>query len=129
MVGRKSKPMAIKILEGERKCRINLDEPKFAPSSSIPPEWLEGYAQEHWDELAPMLQKSGVLTEGDRMNLAILCVLYAQLRFDPLDYKAMDRYLKFSTEFGMTPSSRTRIKATPEKPKDELESFLERKAE
>jgi predicted translin family RNA/ssDNA-binding protein len=35
--------------------------------------------------------------------------------------KARDRYLRLLTEFGLTRSSRSRIKAPTEKPRDELD--------
>lgn len=127
MRGRNSKPTALKILEGAQPCRINFDEPKYEPASTDPPDWLDGLALEHWAELAPILARSGVLTIADRAGLAALCDDYQRWRTDPEDFKARDRYRRMLIEFGLTPSSRTRLKAPPEKPQDDLGDFLGQK--
>jgi phage terminase small subunit len=126
--GRKPKPTALKILEGEKPCRINVDEPAFPAGSVVAPAWLEGLALEHWHELAPMLAEQRVLTVADRPCLALMCCEYRRWREDPREDKAKDRYIRLSLEFGLTPSSRSRIKAPPEKPKDDLAEFLGKKA-
>lgn len=125
--GPKPKPTALKILEGAQKCRINFDEPQYAPGSIEPPDWLAGLALDHWRELAPVLGAGRVLSAADRTALALLCVLYQRWRTDPDDRKATDQYVRLCLEFGMTPASRSRIKAPPEKPKDDLGEFLEGK--
>jgi phage terminase small subunit len=127
--GPKPKPTALKILEGAQPCRINFDEPRFGEGNAEAPVWLDGLAREHWDELAPLLARSRVLSDGDRTSLALLCVLYQRWRDNSFDNQAQDRYLRLSLEFGLTPASRSRIKARPEKPKDDLEDFLEKKAQ
>jgi hypothetical protein len=45
-------------------------------------------------------------------------------RPDPDDTRARESYRRFLVEFGLTPSSRSRIKTTGEKPRDALEEFL-----
>lgn len=127
MRGRKPKPTALKILDGTRADRINRDEPVLPAGGLEPPSWLndvEGHGRDHWDELAPLLSKAGLLTEGDRPALALLCRAYARLRLDPLDDRANDLYRRMLIEFGLTPSARSRIKGTGEKPKDALAEFL-----
>jgi phage terminase small subunit len=127
MRGRKPKPTALKILEGCRKDAINHQEPPYVPASTEPPGWLRGLAREHWDELAPLLGRLRVLGETDRPGLALLCHEYGRWRDDDTN-ASKDRYVRLLIEYGMTPSSRGRIKAAPEKPKDELQNFLEKKA-
>ncbi len=126
MRGRKPKPMALKILEGERHQRINFNEPVLPTSNLDPPTWLRAEAVEHWRELAPMLSKAGLLSEGDRHGLAMMCDDYRKIVADPdvENSKARDRYRRMLTEFGLTPSSRSRIRSTVERPKDALEEFL-----
>lgn len=127
MRGRKPKPTALKILDGTRDDRINHDEPTLPAGDVEPPDSVDdelGYGVEHWNELAPMLSKAGLLTEGDRPALALLCRAYARLRLDPMDDKANELYRRMLVEFGLTPSSRSRIKASAEKPKDALAEFL-----
>lgn len=123
--GRKPKPTSLKLLEGSRDDRINHAEPKFQPGSDAAPEWLTGLALDHWNELAPLLASSRVLSAGDRTNLALLCQLYQRWRTDFDDWKAQDRYIRLSVEFGLTPSARSRIKASPEKPADEVADLNE----
>ena len=125
--GPKPKPTAIKLLENCRADRVNGDEPSFRPGSDAPPDWLDGLALEHWRELTPILSEGRILSAADRSNLVLLCELYKQWRDDPTDLKVIDRYIRLSLEFGMTPSSRSRIKVSPEKPADEaarLDAFL-----
>jgi phage terminase small subunit len=123
--GPKPKPTALKVLEGVHPFRINGDEPPFPPGSAAAPDWLAGLAREQWDELAPLLAESRVLTVGDRSNLALLCLLYQRWREDPADLKAINQYVRLSLEFGLTPSSRSRLKAAPERPKDEVQALDE----
>ncbi|CEF48235.1 unnamed protein product [uncultured bacterium] len=96
----------------------------MAPGSLAPPSWLRGRARSHWKELAPILSRAGLLTEGDRAGLAMLCDEFRKVQLDPDDGKACDRYRRMLIEFGLTPSSRSRLKSTAEKPKDRLEEFL-----
>jgi phage terminase small subunit len=124
MRGRKPKPTNLKILEGCRRDRINPGEPAIAPGSVEAPGWLEGLARDHWDELAPILAGARVLSIADRAGLAVLCDDYRRLRSDPDDWKARDRYRRMLIEFGLTPSSRSRLKVPAEGPADELEEFL-----
>ena len=144
MRGRKPKPSALKLLEGTRADRINDREPVMPPAASIePPAWLDSYGRLHWDELAAILSKAGLLTAGDAAALAQLCDDFSTIRKSiegpPADItgdydairaylanadKARDRYRRMLIEFGLTPSSRSRIKSTVEKPRDALEEFL-----
>ncbi len=126
MRGPKPKPTALKILEGDQPCRINRNEPSLPFGCADTPPWLTDLAREHWNEIAPMLAKARVLTDGDRANLALMCESYAEWREDIRGaWKAKDLYRRLSCEFGLTPSSRSRIKVPSERPKDELEAFLE----
>ncbi len=130
MRGRKPKPTALKILDGDRADRINQAEPRIPDADLDLPEHFcclaDGlaHAREHWAELAPLLSSVGLLTEGDRPALALLCEAYALFRLDPLDYKARDLYRRMLIEFGLTPSSRSRVKAAGEAPANPLAEFL-----
>jgi P27 family predicted phage terminase small subunit len=143
MRGRKPKPTALKILEGAQPCRINDREPTMPAGSVEPPAWLDDRGRAHWRELAAILAPAGLLTAGDRPALAQLCDDFSTIvgsiegpgDNDVGDYdavraflasadKARDRYRRMLVEFGLTPSSRSRIKSTAEKPKDRLEEFL-----
>ena len=129
MRGRKPKPTALKILDGDRADRINRAEPQLPEADLDFPDHFcvdaDGcdFAREHWAELAPMLSAAGLLTEGDRPALALLCEAYALFRLDPLDMKARDLYRRMLIEFGLTPSARSRVKAAGEAPKNPLADF------
>ncbi len=128
MRGRKPKPTSLKILTGTQPCRINRNEPKI-PSAASPeaPSWVGDYGREMWRDLAPILAKAGLLSEGDLAAFSLLCNEYDGVRRDPLNAGSRDRYRRLLVEFGLTPSARSRIKATAEPPKDELELFLAKK--
>jgi P27 family predicted phage terminase small subunit len=128
--------------------RFVLQTIQFPPSPLDPPSWLEGYALEHWQALAPFLHQTGRLTMGDRTAFEMLCVDYALIRqaedAGPLERvvrhprqtsirvdantadAAKKRYLRWLREFGLTPSSRARIKSTLEPSKDKLGSFFDK---
>lgn len=72
-----------------------------------------------------MLVKNGLLTEGDLPAFAQLCEEYDVCRKDALAVGARDRYRRWLIEFGLTPSSRSRIKSTAPAPKDNLSLYLE----
>ena len=92
--GRKPKPTAIKLLEGNlgthrravrRKpydqpvgCRpLNRAEPK---PTGVPvcPDWLEEEAKAEWERMGSILADMGVLTEVDTMAFAGYCQAYAR---------------------------------------------------
>jgi phage terminase small subunit len=130
--GTKPRPTRLKILAGVHPCRINRDEPKLPPGVNVEaPGWLKepemALALEHWNVLAPMLLDAGVLSAADLGALGMLCLCYQRWRDDADDWKAQDRYLKLCCEFGLTPSSRSRIRV-PQKPADALTEFLRKRS-
>lgn len=151
MVGRKPKPTNLKVLEGNPgKRQLNLNEPK--PDASVPkcPAWLSKEAKREWKRLVPFLEQAGLLTQVDRAAFAGYCQSYADW-MDAKDHLATEGstfetpngyqqqspwvsiaqtnlklMLKFCTEFGLTPSSRSRIVTTyaPESEADDMEMLL-----
>jgi len=142
MAGRKPLPTNVKELKGTvRKCRQNKAEPEYPRGLLEPPNHLTGVALAHWHEIYPKLEKAGVVTTIDIVALAAYCKAYQRWREatsevdkygavieSPSGYpiqspylaianKAFDQMLKLLTEFGMTPSSRTRVSATKQQPK------------
>lgn len=142
MRGRKPAPSALKLLRGNPgKRKLSTDEPKPAqlPADLPPPTWLDVEAQAEWQRLAPMLERLGVLTETDVGALTAYCEAWAtwknatqKLREFGLVIKhptvgklpVVSPYVKIAdnaltqmrgllVEFGMTPSSRSRIHTTP----------------
>jgi len=127
MRGRKPMPTSLKLLRGGPPSAAPRGEPQFAPSAVDPPGCLKGEALRHWRELAPLLLRAGLLTEGDRPALEMLCEEYGRIRRSrrPINAdKARERYRRWLVEFGMTPSSRTRVRAAAIPQVNELDAFL-----
>ena len=132
--GRKPKPTALKILEGNPGKRpLNENEP-IPPKGSVKcPSWLEPEAKKEWKRLAPSLEAMGVLTQVDLTAFAGYCQAYARWREaeefltqhgsifkTPSGYvqqvpqvSIAQQNLKimqsFCSEFGLTPATRARI--------------------
>lgn len=75
-MGRTPKPTALKLLHGDDKKdpgRINRREPKPPRAPNDPPAWLSVAAREVWDQYAPGLVLTGVLTVADIETFASWC--------------------------------------------------------
>lgn len=141
MKGRKPKPTHLKVLQGNPGRRpLPADEPKLESCFPDPPGHLSEAARKHWNEVGGMLHETGILTALDADALAAYCELHVrwveaneQIRKYGLVIKGpsgapvQSPYFKISAitfdamkamlvEFGMTPSSRARVKST--KPKE-----------
>lgn len=139
MRGRKPKPTTFKILEGTRESRINRNEPRFPAEMPPCPDWLDPVAKETWEKLVRLLRPSGVITAADEIALSALCELYSfyRLAVNPkvpfigpqrrVVRDAREQLLKYLSEFGMTPSSRSRIRAERDEIIDDLGDFLGQK--
>lgn len=80
-MGRPAKPTPLKILTGNPGKRpLNNAEPK--PSATAPkcPTWLDPEAKRLWKELAPELERLGLLTCVDGGSLAAYCQAWAEFR-------------------------------------------------
>ena len=127
MRGRKPVPTALKVLRGNPgKRALSQDEPEPPPlADDATPPTLSDEARLEWAELAPALSAVGLLTSLDAKALAQLCetsVMLAQAREDYEGHRCaetraavlrlQEEERKLLVEFGMTPSSRTRVKAS-----------------
>lgn len=148
--GRKPKPTSLKIVRGNPGRRpLNDKEPK-APIGCSPPSWVKGAsAKAAWRRVYPKLEAAGIVTELDSYELGLFCVAEADFiraskelekygdvmecegkngkpyfQISPwvtLRKQAEERLHKYATEFGMTPSARTRVKVQPPKRKSRLD--------
>ena len=145
MQGRKPKPTKLKLLHGDHPCRVNKNEPKPKPIASRCPTWLHPTAKKKWRELAPKLERLGLLTEIDGEALELLVTHYAiaveaasilkkegifarDSRDLPAKHPAAQifrdhsaAYRSYMTEFGLSPSSRSRLDLP--KPDDDEEAW------
>ena len=146
MPGRKPKPTQLKVVQGTfRKDRKRGAEPQ--PKRGLPPcpDFLKDAARREYFRIGRKLERIGVLTEVD--DLALIGLVQSWMEyleciekiretgmllkspggfpvFNPyttLANQALKRVKAFLTEFGMTPSSRTRVMAgtTPDDAGDE----------
>jgi P27 family predicted phage terminase small subunit len=74
------KPTALRVLHGDRKSRVNLDEPQPRNLSPAKPEWLSESAGELWDLLMPDLEVMGTVKCSDWVALAQLCETWSRWR-------------------------------------------------
>jgi len=147
-MGRPPKPTALKLLEGNPGKRpLPESEPKPVPTAPKRPAWLTGEGKKMWERLAPQLEALGLLTQIDGEAFAAVCQCWKtfvecqrHLKKHGLTYvyintlgaeneierpqvkigqKALDQFKSFCSEFGLTPSSRTRI--TIETPSGEID--------
>lgn len=78
--GRPSKPTPLKVLHGDRKDRVNSAEPQPAAGPVVPPDGLSDAALSVWAQLAPDLERQGVLTAWDVPAFAVVCDAVARHR-------------------------------------------------
>lgn len=78
--GRPSKPTVLKLLDGDRKDRINTAEAVPTAGVVVPTDELVGDAREVWDRLAPDLIAKGVLTLWDGDAFTVYCRTVATYR-------------------------------------------------
>ena len=149
MRGRKPKPTKFKQLAGNPgKRALNKREP--VPVSKIPecPPHLNKIAKAEWKRITMELDALGLIGEIDRAALAACCSAWADFveASDALEdegavsenaqgspirnpwmlikKQAMDQVVRFYAEFGMTPSSRSRVQSDKDTPEEELEKML-----
>ncbi len=137
--GRKPKPTALKLLEGNPGKRpLNAKEPKPEKKAPRCLPWLEPEAKKEWKRMSKTLETMGVLTQVDGAAFAGYCQAYARWKEaeeflskhgtifkTPSGYiqqvpqvSIAQTYLKvmkdFCSEFGLTPAARTRIQIDAE---------------
>jgi P27 family predicted phage terminase small subunit len=147
--GRKPTPTEIKKLNGNPGHRaLNNKEPKPDIVAPECPAHLKGEARLEWKRLTTQLIKLGLAAECDRAALAICCTAYAdyvkackklekegevivtdkmnlvQNPWMQIKKRSMDQVIKSYAEFGLTPSSRSRVHVDKPSEEDELEKML-----
>lgn len=153
MKGRPAKPTSLKVLQGNPgKRALNKKEPK--PAAGIPkcPAHLSKEAKQVWREVVPQLQVMRVLTLADAHALELYCdamatyrqarqllnehgatyetgsqdkgIMYRRRPENEIAEDAWRRAHAALQQFGLTPSSRTKLKTEPEQPKDLLSELL-----
>ena len=151
-MGRKPKPTALKELEGNPgKRKLNRNEMTPDKGTLTCPVWLLPAAKTEWKRLCAKLEQLGVLTEVDRAAFAAYCQSYARwkeaqehINSEGSTFETEKGYqqqtpwvgiantnqklmMQAASEFGLTPSARSRIMAslsTGGEEEDEMEALL-----
>ena len=148
MAGRKPLPTHLKLVKGTaRPHRLNKKEPKLPLVAPEPPDHLDERAKTKFTELAKMLARHGVMTELDAGAIARYAVVWCrwvdaeaeikkrgpvvkttgdniiQNPFLAVANKCLLQMAQIESEFGLTPSSRSRIRM--EMPSDTIDPFEE----
>jgi P27 family predicted phage terminase small subunit len=152
MKGRKPTPTTLKLLNGNPGKRpLNEREPQAPQGVPEIPEWLDDEAKAEWSRITIDLAEMGLLSKADRPALAAYCTAWsrwvdaeAQVKkygtvvkspdkgfpmkspYLSIADQAMELMRKLLVEFGLTPSSRSRIRVPAGGDEaDELDRFLE----
>ena len=136
--GRRPTPTPILRLHGSRRADARKGEPQPELGAPDCPSWLDDEAKAAWEDIAPQLERMGVLTRIDKRALARYCDAWMRWRaavdfikrhgdtYPLKDESGRTKYLqqfpqvsianklatellRLEQEFGMTPSARTRI--------------------
>jgi len=149
MRGRKPKPTKLRMLQGNPGKRpLNTQEPAYRALQSECPEFLGVQARKEWDRIKAVFDQQELITESDYSALTAYCAAWGRwieaedhikqsgmLVKSPSGYaiqnpwlaisnRAFEQMMKFMVEFGMTPSSRSRVKTVGPEEKSGLEEFL-----
>jgi len=130
-----------------------LNDREPIPPSELPdcPEHLQGEARAEWFRISGALDNMGLLTSADHALLEAYCVTYARWLDAEAKVKefgtivkspeknfpmtspylhvansSMEQLRKLAVEFGLSPSSRSRIRIGDKRAGSELDDFLNR---
>jgi len=145
MKGRKPKPSALRLLQGNPGRRpYNNREPKFSPGAPDCPPHLDALGRQEWFRVTAELDAQNLLTKVDRGAISIYCSNWSRyVKCERiLDKSSMrevvkgrvqnhgllrvsnacqDRMMKVIVEYGFTASSRTRIHASARGDQDDVD--------
>ncbi len=149
--GRKPTPTPLKLLAGNPgKRSIGEREPQPGVRLPAPPRHLSAEAKREWKRTGRELLALGLMTEIDKAALAIYCQAWGrwveaetalrtygimvrspggipmQSPYLAVANKAMEQMRSLLAEFGLSPSSRTRLHVEPARELDPLEELRQR---
>ncbi|MFM0263114.1 phage terminase small subunit P27 family [Paraburkholderia sediminicola] len=135
MRGRKPVPTALKLARGNPGKRPLPDSEPRPGLEVVIPDWLSPAACKHWSTVADPLRAAGLLTALDAIALGLYCEAFARWQyaneqivklgpvvkgaagysvkspFVAVANTAYEQMTRMLCEFGMTPSSRSRVTA------------------
>ena len=149
MRGPKPIPTHLKLISGNPgKRRLNDAEPIAPPAIPEAPAHLSARARLEWDRSALLLKDSGLLSNLDRNIFANYCQAWGRLQeaeegiaktgmlvkspsgyvmqspFLAIINRCMAQIASYGAELGLSPSSRSRIRVTDDKPADTFQEYL-----
>lgn len=148
MRGRKPKPVALRVIEGNRGKRRLPRTPEPPAAAPDAPDHLDEAARAEWGRIVAELMAVGLVTRPDRAALAAYCVTYSRwvkaerriqetaelvrtpngsLQQSPwvsIANRSLELMYKFLTEFGLTPVSRVRLSAKEAASSDPAEKYF-----
>lgn len=155
MRGRKPLPTQLKVLNGNPGKRpLNEAEPEPTGAKPKCPSHLDKEAKKEWRRFTKLLDGMGILCIEDSSAIALYCETWSRYRdaqaklakygtcivapksgmpmqspYLAIANKAQEQMTRLLVEFGLTPSSRSRVKATNAKPPvDQFTSFVQSKS-
>lgn len=146
--GPKPAPTELKILRGVREDRINPASPRPVEGDPPCPSHLDDVGRAKFTELVADLKANGVLSRTDGASIELYASTYSLWRMARDELKLAENLTvagaqggtklnpllstvsttagllaRLQVEFGLTPSSRSRVSSTSTEP-DELETFM-----
>lgn len=141
-------PSVVQFARGTRRSRMNPDEPELpAPkrSAAHPPDSLTGEGRKEWRRLFATLAERGVLTEADIGCFTDYCLALSDLRRYELKAKRVGAEMAIAkgyggmvikiraqvsqlrAQLGLSPSSRSAVRAVRGRPSTRLGEFHKRR--
>ncbi len=155
MTGRKPQPTALKLIKGNPGKRpLNKKEPEPAEGHLYCPQHLSKEARKEWRRIVPILYQMHIARKPDQAAIAAYCQTYGrwvdaerkmadlgdnalltktsngniiQSPLVGIANRSMELMLRFMVEFGLTPSSRSRIVSDKPNEEDEMTEYMKRK--
>ena len=137
MKGRKPIPSNIHLLQGgtnktHRSKKHRAGEPKLEAKIPPCPKHLDKESRAEWRRMAKEFRALGVLAMLDKAVFAVYCKNFAEwakatrmIQEQGMIMKEAEaRMMRALVEIGMTPSSRSRVKATPKKEESPEDEFM-----
>ncbi len=142
---------AVRGFPGKRRPNDQEPEPPSSPTVPVCPEWIGDYGRALWAQQAPISHQIGTLTDADVPAFTAWCEAWDTYRRAvealreslthvthtngetarpeaTLRKQALADWTRLAAEFGLTPASRTRIKAHPPSPHvDPVDAFMGRR--
>lgn len=146
--GPSKKPAELKLLEGTFRNDRDTTGPKPAPVKPQYPSWLPRKAKLKWNELAPKLERLGLLTEVDGEEFARYCLYSVRQREAEEDVEKRGLLVpgekgglvknpacqlardygtaasRLAAKFGLNPADRDGLPVDDDEPESEMEKLL-----